>query len=741
MRLALAAFLAVLFPLGAEAQMRLNEMVPDPVGIDDNNEWIEVYNAGTAAVDVTGWAIEDAATINDATVRRRLPEDFDPAYGTSAILQAGDFRVVRGAGVAYLNNTGDTVYLNSNRTGNLAAVVHSTAYGAAMTGQSWANLPDGSQPPNFAWRTPTPGVSNCASDAVAPAAVNDLSASTGSYAGEVDLQWTAVGNDGQTGTALLHVVKYSTVPITAGNFDAAADAFNEPLPGTPGTVHSFTVFGLDPGQTYYFALKTLDCQNASALSTVPSAASGTVPLPFTDRTAGLHAYFGNLHSHTGYSDGLFTPAAAYQYARNSAPTPLDFLAVTDHNHAAGGFAMTPALYQQGLAQAAAANEDGQFVAIYGQEWGLASAGHVNIFEAPVLFGWEAGNFDIFVAQDDYAGLYTAILNNPSPWGPLAELCHPGAGNFSDLVFTSNGAAVLRGMALINGPATSTSTTESDVGNTNFDSQYQLAFRRGYFVGAFGDQDNHTANWGASTQSRTAVLAEALTKEFILTSIAARRTYATQDHNAAVAMKVDGWPMGSRFEALVGAGVNFDVSVSDPDGEATSQFELFRGVPGVSDPVVVATASNVSRFVYRDEENPAPGDGVRRVYFLRLTQADNQRLWTAPVEVTFSTTVDVAVLPGLPFGGRLLPAWPNPFNPATRLRFDLEGAGPRPVSLRIFDVRGRLVRRLLESPLAEGRHDVPWTGTDDRGAMVASGVYVVRLQAPGVDERGRLVLLR
>ena len=45
--------------------------------------------------------------------------------------------------------------------------------------------------------------------------------------------------------------------------------------------------------------------------------------------------------------------------------------------------------------------DGQFVAIYGQEWGLASAGHVNIFEAPVLFGWEAGNFDVFVAQDDH----------------------------------------------------------------------------------------------------------------------------------------------------------------------------------------------------------------------------------------------------------------------------------------------------------------------------------------------------
>ena len=741
-RTRLLTVLVAVLPLRVAAQVVLNEMVPDPTGVDDNNEWIEVYNAGNTAVDVTGWAIEDAATINDGTVRRRLPEDFDPAYGTSAVLQPGAFRVVRGTGVAYLNNAGDTVYLNSNRTGNLASVVHSTNYGAAVTGQSWANLPDGSEPPNFAWRTPTPGVSNCAADAVPPAAVNDLTASTGAYAGEVDLQWTAVGNDGTTGTAVLHLVKYDTIPITAGNFDAAADAFNEPLPGSPGTVHLFTVFGLAPGQTYYFAVKTLDCQNVSALSTtVPSAVSGTAPLPFVDRTAGLQAWFGNLHAHTSYSDGQSTPAAAYQYARNTAPTPLDFLAITDHNHAAGGMPMNPSLYQQGLAQAAAANVDGQFVAIYGQEWGLANAGHVNIFEAPVLFGWEPGNFDVFVAQDDYAGLYTAILNNPGPWGALAELCHPNAGDFDDLALSSNGAAVLRGIALINGPAFSTSTTESDVGNTNFDAQYLLALRRGFFVGACGDQDNHEANWGASTQSRTAVLAAELSKASILGGIGLRRTYATQDHNAVVSMKVDGWPMGARFEAAIGAGVNFDVSVSDPDGETMSLFELFRGVPGVSDPVLVATAANIPRFVYRDEENPVPGDGQRRVYFLRLTQADNHRLWTAPVEVTFSTTVDVAELPGLPFGGRLLPARPNPFNPATRLQFDLHGAGVRPVSLLVFDVRGRLVRRLLEAPLGEGRHDMIWTGTDDRGGLVASGMYVVRLQAAGVDERARLVLIR
>ncbi len=736
----------VLLPFQTHAQVVLNEMVPNPDPEPDaDNEWVEIYNAGGTAVDLTGWAIEDAATIDDALIRRRIPEDFDATFGTSAILQPGEFRVVRGTGAngaSYLNNTGDTVYLVSNRTGNLTAVVYSTAYGATPPAQSWANLPDGGEPPNFAWRTATQGVSNCAADATAPAAVNNLTAATGAYAGEVDLQWNAVGNDGLVGTAILHLVKYSTAPITSVNFDAASDAFNEPLPGPPGTLHQMTVFGLVAGQTYHFAIKTLDCQNTSALSTtVPSTPSGTTLLPYVDRTAGLQPYFGNLHSHTSYSDGVSTPAAAYQYARNTAQTPLDFMAVTDHNHAAGGFPMTPALYQQGLTEASAANEDGAFVAIYGQEWGLATDGHVNIFESPVLFGWEAGRFDVFVPQDDYTGLYDAILANPSPWGALASFCHPGSGNFENYAFTGAGGAVMQGIALVNGPAFSTSTTEGDVGNTNFDSFYLTALRQGFWVSPFADQDNHNATWGASSQSRTAVLASALTKEFILGSIASSRTYATQDHNVVVDMQTNGWHMGARFEAQLGNGVDFDASVVDPDGEATALFELFRGEPGVSDAVVIATAANVGRFVHRDEELPAPGEGARRVYFLRITQVDNHRIWTAPVEVTFSTTVDVAVEDAPRWGGQLFAARPNPFNPSTRIQFELRGAGARGVSLCLFDVRGRLVRTLVDAPLGPGFHAVAWTGNDDQGRAAPSGVYVARLRGPGLDARTRLVLVR
>ncbi|MBK7047556.1 MAG: hypothetical protein IPH48_13830 [bacterium] len=62
--------------------------------------------------------------------------------------------------------------------------------------------------------------------------------------------------------------------------------------------------------------------------------------------------------------------------------------------------------------------------------------------------------------------------------------------------------------------------------------------------------------------------------------------------------------------------------------------------------------------------------------------------------------------------------PNPFNPATRIAFDLAHSGP--VRLEVFDVRGRLVRRLVSSALEAGRHEVLWDGRDDQGVGAASG---------------------
>ncbi|MBN2170251.1 MAG: T9SS type A sorting domain-containing protein [Candidatus Krumholzibacteriota bacterium] len=89
--------------------------------------------------------------------------------------------------------------------------------------------------------------------------------------------------------------------------------------------------------------------------------------------------------------------------------------------------------------------------------------------------------------------------------------------------------------------------------------------------------------------------------------------------------------------------------------------------------------------------------------------------------------------------RLAGAHPNPFNPETEIRFHLAKAGP--VSLRIHDLTGRLVRTLVAGPLPAGEHAVAWRGEDDRGRRVASGVYFLRLEAGNDRDTGKLVLLK
>jgi len=99
--------------------------------------------------------------------------------------------------------------------------------------------------------------------------------------------------------------------------------------------------------------------------------------------------------------------------------------------------------------------------------------------------------------------------------------------------------------------------------------------------------------------------------------------------------------------------------------------------------------------------------------------------------------EVAV--AVPGRSLLLGNTPNPFNPATHIRFDL--AQPGDVALRIYDSRGRLVRTLAKPALVPGRHEVLWNGLDQAGNPQATGVYFYEIRSPRWSARGRMVLLR
>jgi hypothetical protein len=107
-------------------------------------------------------------------------------------------------------------------------------------------------------------------------------------------------------------------------------------------------------------------------------------------------------------------------------------------------------------------------------------------------------------------------------------------------------------------------------------------------------------------------------------------------------------------------------------------------------------------------------------------------------------VDGELLPAIE--GRLaqprvfsLSGYPNPFNPATTLRYELPEAGQ--VTLVIYDVSGALVRRLVSGWQGVGGYSAAWDGRDEGGQPVASGLYLGCLEMGRVRQVHKLMLLK
>jgi hypothetical protein len=89
--------------------------------------------------------------------------------------------------------------------------------------------------------------------------------------------------------------------------------------------------------------------------------------------------------------------------------------------------------------------------------------------------------------------------------------------------------------------------------------------------------------------------------------------------------------------------------------------------------------------------------------------------------------------------RLSQNYPNPFNPSTMFEYDLPVRSP--VSLRIYDLLGRLISVLVDETKPAGRFSARWDGINSGGTPVGSGVYFARLQAGSHISVKKLLLIR
>lgn len=110
-----------------------------------------------------------------------------------------------------------------------------------------------------------------------------------------------------------------------------------------------------------------------------------------------------------------------------------------------------------------------------------------------------------------------------------------------------------------------------------------------------------------------------------------------------------------------------------------------------------------------------------------------------VIVGSASFIDATRLPELPTAHALHQNYPNPFNPTTVIRYDVARAGA--VRINIYNVRGALVRTLVDERREPGRYEVGWGGENNNGQRVSSGVYFYRLSAAGFTRTRKMVLLK
>jgi hypothetical protein len=165
---------------------------------------------------------------------------------------------------------------------------------------------------------------------------------------------------------------------------------------------------------------------------------------------------------------------------------------------------------------------------------------------------------------------------------------------------------------------------------------------------------------------------------------------------------------------------------------TADLDLFVGTPDGIFPVASLDAPELALI-----EAPSPGLWTFWVGDAGTVDRGRERYL---LEIAYLDAADHDHRPALFDLGppRLVGADPNPFRPDTEVSFVVPGPGR--ARLRVFDVTGRLVRTLLDSPLDAGAHQVRWSGEDDRGARAASGVYFLRLDTPAGSSSRKVVML-
>jgi len=224
------------------------------------------------------------------------------------------------------------------------------------------------------------------------------------------------------------------------------------------------------------------------------------------------------------------------------------------------------------------------------------------------------------------------------------------------------------------------------------------------------------------------------------------TYDTT--TGAVRMWIDGMEQTPSYHTAPSGGIAANASDDLLVGNVAA---LNKGFEGAIDEVRVWDLARNPGDVVGTRDFPLFGDEPGLVAYFRADEAGGDTLRDGSLNGHDAETFEVSWVQGVVLhatcvdeqagGGERarVTNHPNPFATGTKISFLMQNSSEGSVS--VYDVAGRLVRRLAGGPFAAGRHAVTWDGRTEAGVPAASGVYFCRLATSRGTETRRLVLLR
>ena len=371
---------------------------------------------------------------------------------------------------------------------------------------------------------------------------------------------------------------------------------------------------------------------------------------FTIGEATFQRYFGQLHSHTQYSDGAGSLESALAYIKALPDSAnVDFVAFTDHSNyfdKSGAANPEGALYDMSQATeysqetwkaykdaVAAFNTEnaGSMVAIAGFEMTWSGGpGHINTFNTP---GIVSRNNTTLNNKTKDAGLqaYYKLLSQTEGVDSISQFNHPGTtfGNFIDFGYWD--AVVDTRMYMVE-----VGNGEGQIGAGGYYpsyEQYIMALDKGWHVAPTNNQDNHKGRWGNANDARDVILTDDFSESGIYAALRARRMYATEDKNLELDYTVNGNMMGSIID--VPEKLNFEISFNDPDRtDSIAKVELVVNSGKVA--YIWDSAADLTKGSVSVELAPE-----YTYYFVRVTEADGDLAVTAPVWVGESLKLGIS----------------------------------------------------------------------------------------------------